>query len=175
MPLMPKTPSARRFARAGAFVLSLVMTSTAAMADMRCSDPREQSHFEVTALKTELMVIALICEERDNYNAFITRYRPTLIETDRGFTAYFNRALGRAGTRQLDAYVTALANSRQQGAQMLGSDFCPRNRILFEEVAALGSTADLAGYAAGKDLVPAALGACAAAPAPVRQASRNNR
>lgn len=175
MPLMPTTKPARRLARAGALLLSLVMTSTAAMADSRCSDPAEQSHFEVTALKTELMVVALICEERDNYNAFIQRYRPSLIEADRGFTAYFNRALGRAGVRQLDAYVTALANSRQQGAQVLGSDFCPRNRVLFEEVAALGSAADLAAYAAGKDLVPTSLGACAPAPAPIRQATRTRR
>jgi len=176
MPVNSKTQTASRRARVGALILAMFMTSTSVMADQRCADPGDQSHFEVTALKTELMVIALTCEERDRYNAFIQRYQPTLVEVNRGFTNYFNRALGRAGQRQLDIYITALANSRQQGAQVLGSDFCPRNRILFEEVAALNSPADLAAYAAGKDLVPVGLGACVSGPAaPIRQASRSSR
>src|SRR3712207_8470428 len=38
-----------------------------------------------------------------------------------------------------------------------GSDFCPRNTGLFDEVMALPSAAELPAYAAGKDLIPESL------------------
>jgi len=59
---------------------------------------------------------------------------------------------------------TSLANSDAHSAHVIGNDFCPRNATVFSEVMALRGPADLPAYAAGKDLVPADLGACDAAP-----------
>jgi hypothetical protein len=160
--------AALRLALAGAMLFG-----APAGASARCADPQEQSSFEVVALKTELMVQALACNQQGPYNSFVQRHRDPLLEANNVLVRHFTRAQpGRAGERASDTYVTNLANMRQQAASSLGSDFCVRNRVIFDEVMALSSPADLAAYAAGKDLVPDQLGACpagqrsAAAPAP---------
>jgi hypothetical protein len=145
---------------------ALLLAPPAAEAARRCPDPQEQAMFEVAALKSELMVVGIACRAEDRYNAFVERYRPQLIENDRALGQYFNRTRGRAGQRASDAYITNLAQGRSNAGQQLGSDFCPRNTGLFNEVMALPSNSDLAAYAAGKDLVPTTLGACEAAPEP---------
>ena len=45
----------------------------------------------------------------------------------------------------------------------LGSDFCEHNGMIFTEVMALRSPAELASYADGKDLVPSTTGMCSEA------------
>lgn len=163
-------PSSRRGPRGvgrGACVVGVlgILAAPVALAAPRCPDEAEQSVFEVEALKSELMVVGITCQQEDRYNAFMERYRPRLAENHRAFEQHFSRTRGRAGKSATDAYVTNLAQTRGFEAQKLGSDFCPRNSGLFEEVMALPSAAELPAYAAGKDLIPESLGACATPPA----------
>jgi hypothetical protein len=163
----------------GAMLLaaSLLLTSPAFSAT-RCGTEQDQAVFEVEALKTELMVVATTCRLEERYNAFVQRYQPQLAANGRAFGQFFVRTKGRTGQRATDAYITNLANARSTEAQALGSDFCPRNTGLFNEVMALPSAAELPAYAAGKDLFPASLAACdgisaAPAAAPARSAARS--
>jgi hypothetical protein len=173
-------PFPRRFPRRagpGACLLAavgLLVAPAGASAAPRCASEAEQSVFEVEALKSELMVVGITCKQEDRYNAFMERYRPRLAENYRAFEQHFGRTRGRAGKSATDAYVTNLAQTRGFEAQKLGSDFCPRNTGLFDEVMALPGAAELPAYAAGKDLIPESLGACATTPAaaPARSRSR---
>ena len=151
----------------GAMLLaaSLLLTSPAFSAT-RCGTEQDQAVFEVEALKTELMVVATTCRLEERYNAFIQRYQPELAANGRAFGQFFVRTKGRTGQRATDAYITNLANARSTEAQALGSDFCPRNAGLFNEVMALPSAAELPAYAAGKDLLSSGVTACEGAPAP---------
>jgi hypothetical protein len=168
-------PRQRRY-RAGTgaclFAALGLLASPAALAAPRCADQTEQSVFEVEALKSELMVVGITCQHEDRYNAFMQRYQPRLAENYRAFEQHFSRTRGRAGKSATDAYVTNLAQTRGFEAQKLGSDFCQRNPGLFDEVMALPSAAELPAYAAGKDLIPESLGACATPAAPARGRSR---
>ena len=176
-------PSKRRLRRAGRgacllAALGLLAAPAAALAAPRCPNEAEQSVFEVEALKSELMVVGITCKQEDRYNAFVTRYQPRLAENYRAFEQHFSRTRGRAGKTATDAYVTNLAQTRGFEAQKLGSDFCLRNPGLFDEVMALPSAAELPAYAAGKDLIPENLGACAtqaAAPAARTAAASRKR
>ena len=175
-------PSKRRLRCAGQgacllAALGLLAAPVAALAAPRCPNEAEQSVFEVEALKSELMVVGITCKQEDRYNAFVTRYQPRLAENYRAFEQHFSRTRGRAGKSATDAYVTNLAQTRGFEAQKLGSDFCLRNPGLFDEVMALSGPADLPAYAAGKDLIPESLGACAtqAAAGPTRAASAGKR
>ena len=166
-----------RAPRTGAACLlatALLLASPATVgAAPRCADPRDQSVFEIEALKTELMVVATTCREEDRYNGFVQRYQPQLAENARAFGQYFARGKGRAaGQRANDIYITNLANARSTAAHQLGSDFCPRNTGQFAEVMALPGPEDLPAYAAGKDLLPASLGACEEAAPPAAPARR---
>ncbi|HWL79804.1 MAG TPA: hypothetical protein VNR89_02515 [Roseomonas sp.] len=190
--LLPETRSAQpsRLARgarrglAGLLMLSTLCASTGALAaPFRCTSEEQQKMFEISALKTELMVVATTCDTEDAYNAFITRYQPVLSSNDHSVISHFTSRDRRAGQKANDTFITNLANARAQEANRVGADFCARNAVLFKEVMSLPSAAELAPYAAAKDLLPASMGSCVpsaatpAAPAkaartPVRRASR---
>jgi hypothetical protein len=145
---------------------ALLLAPPAALAVPRCATEADQAVFELEALKSELMVVGITCRAEDRYNAFVERYRPQLAANAQAFGQYFTRTRGRAGQRANDAYITNLAQARGYEAQVLGTDFCPRNTGLFNEVMALPSAADLPAYAAGKNLYPASLAPCEEPPAP---------
>ena len=87
----------------------------------------------------------------------------------------FKRKYGRRGQQEHDRFTTDLANAESTAGLKLGTDFCAHNGMLFHEVLSLRSPAELASYAAGKDLVPASMAVCeevAEARTPARKVSR---
>ncbi len=139
-----------------------------------CNSRADQTAFEVEALKSQLMVLATSCHDDSGYNAFIRRYQPDLMANESAFTTYFKHEYGKRAQQEHDAYITSLANAQSDEGVKLGSDFCPRDAALFNEVQVLGDSAQLADYAAAKDLIPVTLGACAA-PTPVSAHERVTR
>jgi hypothetical protein len=149
-----------------ALLAAALLLAPPALGAPRCGTEADQSVFEIEALKAELMVIGITCGAEERYNDFVRRYQPQLAANAQAFGQYFTRTRGRAGQRANDAYITNLAQARASEAQMLGSDFCPRNTGLFGEVMALPSPAELPAYAAGKDLFPASFSPCEGTPPP---------
>ena len=144
----------------GLAVLGL-LASGAAQAQVRCAMPAEQTAFEIGALKSELTVLATSCAGADKpYNAFVERYRSTLVSSDAAVNAWFKRTYGRSAQRQYDAYITSLINAQSENGLKQGTNFCPRTQAMFTEVMALPSERTLPQYAAGKDVLPADVGAC---------------
>ena len=152
--------------RPGIALLAALLLAPPALGAPRCATESDQAVFEVEALKAELMVIGITCGAEERYNEFVRRYQPQLAANAQAFGQYFTRTRGRAGQRANDAYITNLAQARATEAQMLGTDFCPRNTALFSEVMALPGPAELPAYAAGKNLFPTSLEPCEAPPAP---------
>ncbi len=134
------------------------------LAEQQCSSVADQSAFEVQALRSELMVLATGCHDDGRYNAFMRRYQPDLQANERTIDAYFKHRYGARGQTEHDRFVTELANAMSRQGSDLGGDFCARNGLMFDEVLALPSATDLPDYAAGKDLVPASVEVCSAAP-----------
>ncbi len=154
-----------------------------ALAQRQCASPADQAAFEVQALRSELMVLATGCNEDSRYNAFIRRYQSDLQANERAVSAYFKKYYGRSGQAEHDRFVTDMANARSRVGTGLGSDFCPRNGQIFSEVLALRNAAELAEFAAAKDLLPPTIDIChapgarakavtATASAPVRTAGK---
>jgi hypothetical protein len=170
-------PHGLRRALAGVLMVSTLVASTGAMAaPFRCADEESQRMFELSALKTELMVVATTCDTEDPYNAFIRRYQSQLSGNDMAVIRHFTVRDRRAGQRANDTFITNLANARAQEANRVGADFCNRNAVMFKEVMALPSAAELGPYAASKDLLPASLGACVqSASAPAATPARTTR
>jgi len=140
-----------------------------ALAQRHCASHDEVSAFEVMALRSELMVLATGCNEDSRYNAFIRRFQGDLQANERAISAYFRKHYGRSAQNEQDRFVTDMANARSRLGTQLGSDFCPRNSLIFAEVMALRSASELAAFAAAKDLVPSTMGICqqvASAPTP---------
>lgn len=131
-----------------------------AVAQMHCLPPAERGVFEVQALRSEMMVLATGCSDDAQYNAFIERYQPALQANERQIDAWFKRNFGRRGQSEHDRFVTDLANAQSSAGIGMGSDFCPHNGMIFEEVMALRDSAELPLFAAGQNLVPASLDVC---------------
>jgi hypothetical protein len=123
-----------------------------------CKSAADRETFDIAALKSEVMVLATSCHQEDRYNAFVQRYKSVLMANEHAFDAYFKRVYGKSGQTEHDSYITSLANAQSDVGLQEGSDFCPHTAAIF--VMAIPSGADLDHYAAGKDLVPANLGAC---------------
>ncbi len=137
-----------------------VLAAPTANAELRCNNEAERSLFEIAALRSELMVVATGCNEAQRYNAFMRKFQPNLQANERDVSAYFKRKYGRSGQTEHDRFVTDLANARSRMGSQLGTDFCPRNSMMFAEVLALSNPADLTAYAAAKDLIPQTMDVC---------------
>ncbi len=127
----------------------------------------DQQAFEVSGLKSELMVTALSCHEQDKYNAFVAKFHPDLIAEESVLNSYFSRAYGRGAQTAHDDYITQLANVQAEGGLKAGVAFCEQHQSMFDEVSALDNAHDLSGYAEGKDIVqPASFTTCSAPSTP---------
>ncbi|HEX6980942.1 MAG TPA: hypothetical protein VF342_16750 [Alphaproteobacteria bacterium] len=108
----------------------------------RCLTDREQTAFRVRMLQTELMVAALSCRGvpgRDftgQYNVFVKKHEDQLISHGRVLQSYFGARYGADARRQLDAYITSLANEVSRRS-MLSPTFCDESVSLFQEAVQL--------------------------------------
>lgn len=150
-----------------------------AAAQMQCLAPNERAAFDVQALRSEVMVLATGCADDTQYNAFITRYKLELQANERDIDAWFKKKFGKRAQSEHDHFVTDLANAQSSAGTRLGSDFCPHNGMIFQEVMALRNGGELPPFAAGKNLVPPSLDFCAEETAqaspPVRREANKSR
>lgn len=129
---------------AGAAALALTPGLALAQSGNVCLQPQEQQHFQVRALQSQLMVLAISCEMHDDYNRFVTRFQPQLAAAFRGVQQHFRRTAGAQHQRQTDQYITNLANGQSQVGISQGTFFC-RNQVgLFQEALAAPNVAALA-------------------------------
>jgi hypothetical protein len=123
-----------------------------------CAKPAELTAFSVAALKSNLMVTAISCRADDKYNAFVTRYRPALVQQEKVTDGYFNRNDRRRWETTRDDYITRLANAQSQRATVLGSLYCQYNLGQFDEVLALQRPDQIGEFAATRsDRLPQAM------------------
>lgn len=132
---------ARKFMLLGGIAAVMAVPS---LALATCLRPAERTAFDIRALQSQLMVVALSCQQQDSYNAFVTRFRGHLGDAHRGVTGYYQRASGRQAQRVMDQYITNLANNQMQVGITQGSHFCQNQMPLFQQAMAATSPADLA-------------------------------
>ena len=108
----------------------------------------EQRAFDLRALQSYLMVMALRCGRHDDYNRFVVRFRGELAGAYRTIEAFFRRTHGGQAQRRLDGYITSLANQHSQDGIAVGSGFCPWSAPLWPAVMAAPDAAGLAALTA---------------------------
>ncbi len=116
----------------------LLAASLATPAFAQCMQPTEKPGFDIRALQSQLMVLALTCSQTDDYNRFVTQNRAVLTGAYGDVQRHFRRIAGGAWQRQIDAYITNTANGHSQVGISQGSLFCSNQAQLFP--AALSAT-----------------------------------
>jgi hypothetical protein len=134
----------RKFMLLGGVMAAIAVPGLAIAA---CLRPAEKTAFDIRALQSQLMVVALSCQHQDDYNVFVTRFRSQLGEAHRSVTSYYQRASGRQAQRVMDQYITNLANNQMQVGITQGSHFCRNQLPLFQRAMTATTLADLSAIA----------------------------
>jgi hypothetical protein len=113
-----------------------------AVADAQCFTEPEWKAAHVRALQTDLQVAALECANvpdhsyTTEYNAFIGRFAPRLRANADLLKQHFTRAFGRRADRELDIFVTSLANDAS-AQSMHDMAYCANSADLFRRAGAM--------------------------------------
>jgi len=138
----------RRYGR-GAMIAALVGTlvtpatavQAAPCAGVGAAQPTQADiSIEVRRLQTNLMVAALSCGARDNYNEFILTHRPSLQQYGKAIRAEFRRRYGKEGDSKLNVFVTRLANEASARSNADRDNFCADANATFREAKTHGIT-----------------------------------
>ncbi len=88
---------------------------------------------EVRRLQTNLMVAALSCGARADYNAFVINHRSSLKKYGTAIRREFKRRYGKSGPRRLNRFVTRLANEASARSSADRDGFCANANALFQK------------------------------------------
>ncbi|MGG5809948.1 hypothetical protein [Falsiroseomonas sp. CW058] len=138
-----------------------------------CVQSAERTAFEVRALQSQLMVAALACQRDGDYNAFVRKFQGELAGSYRTIQSHFRRTAGGGAQRELDGFITTLANAQSQDGIRQGSQFCGTVGPLFQLALAQSNAAALADLTADRNVLnPLTTPACPASAAAPAAASR---
>jgi hypothetical protein len=119
-------------------IIGALIAAPLADAQARCLNARERNAVNVRIMQTELMVAALSCrgvpgrDFTNQYNVFVRKHGNGLVGNARILQAYFKARYGAEGQRQLDAFITELANETSRRS-MNSPTFCDESVALFQE------------------------------------------
>ncbi|MDP6351511.1 MAG: hypothetical protein QF926_02440 [Alphaproteobacteria bacterium] len=125
-----------RWAATGALLLASFGATPAAQA-AACASPVEQTALETRILQSELMVAALSCGKRDLYNGFVEKFKPVLVDRGTTLRMLFHRRHAGGAKRELDSFITRMANAASQRSFDHPEGFCGRATRLLERALAL--------------------------------------
>lgn len=115
-------------------------------AEALCNTSKSTTALAVRTLQSDLMVAALSCGIKSQYNAFATKFQAPLTSNGKVLKAEFDKRFGGKSTQRLTTYVTELANQASQRMSTQGSNYCAEVAGLFQNVLAL-QPKELDGYA----------------------------
>lgn len=155
----------KRLAISG-LVMTGLLSSPVFAATENCTHSPTHEAFNIQGLKSELMVTALSCNAQEQYNTFISQFRPILSTEESKLKSYFRSTYKARAQREQDDYITQLANVQSSQGLKSGSIFCLQRMDMFAEVKHLKTAEELSQYVEAKDILqPSSFEICKA---PVR-------
>jgi hypothetical protein len=112
------------------------MAGSAAQA-ATCSPTMDRLPFQFRALQSRLMVAALTCDVRSQYNDFVVRFQSALARNGRALDSLFRRLYGAAAERHLNRFITELANDASIDSIGNREHFCADAQATFIRLAGL--------------------------------------
>ncbi len=107
----------------------------AGSAQASCALPEESAALNSRVLQTELMVAALSCGNREQYNDFVQRFHHVLKDHGDALRGYFMRTYGDEGEGELNAFITRLANqASNRSLERSEIEFCQKAAMIFHDV-----------------------------------------
>jgi hypothetical protein len=113
--------------------LALVSGGVAESATI-CAPPAAQTALQSRVLQTRLMVAALSCGQRGDYNAFVSRYQKELIVQGKALRDFFRVNYGSRAKNRLNRFITSLANEASAVSLEMGPEFCVQAGRIFADL-----------------------------------------
>jgi hypothetical protein len=134
----------RRFGRgamiaalAGTLVMPATTVQAVPCATAGAAQPTQADiSIEVRRLQTNLMVAALTCSAREDYNEFVVTHRSSLQKYGKTIRAEFRRRYGKEGDSKLNQFVTRLANEASARSNADRENFCAEATTAFHQAKA---------------------------------------
>jgi hypothetical protein len=95
-------------------VALLAFTAPASAALPACANETERQAMAVRALQSYFMVAGVACNQAAAYNKFITKYQSPVSAYGSALKSYFTRVYSGSAERQLNDFITGLANAWSQ-------------------------------------------------------------
>lgn len=111
-----------------------------------CATSVDTASLQVRMLQTELMVAALTCNQRTDYNAFVTRFQPELALQGKHLQAFFKQKHGSGAAKALNGFITRIANESSRRGMLKRGEFC-RNAASIHAASKTMQPASLVSYA----------------------------
>ena len=137
----------------------LVLTLYAGEASALCAGAPDIAAIKSRTLQSELMVSGLVCGQRDNYNDFVRKFRPTLVGYGKHLKSYFAEIYGNVGEKKLNTFVTRSANAASSKSAT-DSAFCDKASVKFEKLDSLDVSSYGSFIASVKPFFPQNVSAC---------------
>ena len=99
-----------------------------------CVNESQRAALNMRMLQTELMVAALTCDRKDSYNAFVRKHEVELVSSGKQLRKFFAATYGGQGQRNLDGFITRLANEASQRSLVDRASYCPTAEKLYSNV-----------------------------------------
>lgn len=107
------------------FLIALLAFSAPARAALpACASETERQAMAVRALQSYFMVAGVACNQAAAYNKFITKYQSPVSSYGSALKGYFTRVYGGSGERQLNDFITGLANAWSQVHMQDMGNYC---------------------------------------------------
>lgn len=114
--------------------VSVVGIGAAAAVEPR--NGNETAAVNARLLQTEMMVAALACNLRPQYNKAVRTFEKELVRHGKVLRTMFRRDHGASAQRQLDRYITQLANEASARSNYDRVTYCRTASLLFSDVLA---------------------------------------
>ena len=153
-------------------VLALMTAAAAGFSPAQAFENLTQAEREaltVRHLQSDMMVAALSCQMRGEYNETVTRFQDELVRHGANLRALFRRTYGSGAERELNSYITRLANESSTRRIAAGASYCGEAAGQFARLDALSQT-QLAAFSIGEVSV-AAVPAAGPRLLPIREAT----
>lgn len=112
----------------------ITMAASDAAHAIEARNAGEAAALNARLLQTEMMVAALACGMRSQYNQAVRTYEKELVGHGKVLRKMFHRAHGASAQRRLDKYITQLANDASARSNRDRSTYCRTAASLFDDV-----------------------------------------
>lgn len=129
----------KRVVRAAALAAVISFAATGAAQAIEARNAKESAAINARLLQTEMMVAALACDMRPQYNKVIRTFQKDLVRHGKALRAMFKRNHGTSAQRYLDRYITQLANDASARSNYDREAYCRSAGALFSDVLAVRS------------------------------------